>query len=62
MILRGFLKTRENWDKHLTYAISNPFITISEGIANTLVGGAANAGRFLGIDPKWAYGEPGVIT
>ncbi|HOA78869.1 MAG TPA: hypothetical protein PKO39_05385, partial [Bacilli bacterium] len=55
-------KDPENWDKHLTYAISNPFITIIEGIANTLVGTAAEAGRFLGIDPKWAYGEHGTIT
>ena len=54
-------KDPENWDRHLLYAMSNPFITIGESITNTLVGGLANAGRFLGIDPKWAYGESGVI-
>lgn len=55
-------KDPENWDKHLGYAIANPFITFGEGILTTLVGTAATAGRFLGIDPKWAYGEHGEIT
>jgi len=50
-----------DWRTDTKYFFGNLGLSLHEAISTSLVSTGANLGRVIGIDPKWAYGEQGLI-